>query len=228
MLKPLRTALMAVVFAVGAAPPAASEETGTPMSSEQLLLMMFVDQGRSYGYQRMLAGIQLDTVKAELKRDQAILAQKQALHGRNAIPLIELEVSQLKDAWNRKQLIVAQKNLDAISAQFSAITEMAQHFAGVPITVETLYASFRRGWDAGCDKGPDEVIAMQAWAAYAEKSLERARQLHGRGSLPLSTVLEREAQLSIARSNHENREARLERCRAVLFPDLEEIIAAGR
>ena len=104
---------------------------------------------------------------------------------------------------------------------------MAQHFAGVPITVETLYASFRRGWDAGCEKGPDEVVAMAAWAAYAEKSLERARQLHNRGSLPLSTVLEREAQLKIAQSNYQNREARLERCRAVLYPSLEEIMAIG-
>jgi hypothetical protein len=68
------------------------------------------------------------------------------------------------------QNIVAEKNLEDISAQFDAVREMARHFAGVQIPVDTLYADFRRGWEAGCDKGPDEVIAMEAWAAYAEKS----------------------------------------------------------
>ena len=226
-MRPLRTTMVAVMLAILAVPPALSEETGAPLSNEQLYVLMFVDQGRSYGYQTMLARIQLDTVKAELERDRAILEQNEELYEKNTIPLIELEVSQLKDAWNRKQLVVAEKNLDYISAQYDAINEMAQHFAGVPIPVETLYATFRRGWDAGCDKGPDEVVAMKAWADYARKSLERARQLHDRGTSPLSTVLEREAQLEIAQSNHRNREASLERCRTVLFPSLEEIMAIG-
>ncbi len=102
---------------------------------------------------------------------------------------------------------------------------MARHFGGESISLEELYANFRRGWEAGCDKGPDEVVAMKAWADYAEKALERARQLNSRGNLALSTVLEREAQLEIARSNHHNREAGLEKCRAVLFPSLDQIMA---
>jgi len=226
----LRKLLRAVLLASFIALPGhtvATEEAGTPVSSEQLFLMMFVDQGRTIGYQRLLAGIHLDTVKAELDRDRAILEQNQNLYDRNAIPLIELEVSQLKDAWNRKQLIVAEKNLEALDAQFSAITQIARSSAGEPIPVEDLYAAYRASWDAGCDKGPDEVVAMQAWAAYAEKSLERARQLNSRGTLPLSAVLEREAQLEIARSNAESREARLDRCRAVLFPSLDEVLSIG-
>jgi outer membrane protein TolC len=222
----LRAALVASSVAL-AGHPAAGEEAGTPVSSQQLFLMMFVDQGRTIGYQRLLAGIHLDTVKAELDRDRAILEQNRDLYGKNAIPLIELEISQLRDAWNRKQLIVAEKNLEALEAQFSAITQIAQRYAGEPIPVEDLYAAYRRSWDAGCAKGPDEVVAMQAWAAYAAKSLERARQLNSRGSLPLSTVLEREAQLKIARSNAESREARLDRCRAVLFPSLDEVLSVG-
>ena len=223
--KALRAGAAAALVAVGAAQPTHAQDAAAPITSEQLYVLMFVDQGRSYGYQRMLAQIQLETVQAELERDRAILAQNEDLYRKNAIPLIELEISQLKDAWNRKQLVVAEKNLDAIAAQFTAMREMARHFAGVPIPVGTLYEAFRTGWEAGCDKGPDEVVAMQAWAAYAEKSLERARQLHERGSLPLTTLLEREAQLRIARSNAENRQARLDRCRTALFPSLEEIMA---
>lgn len=207
--------------------PAVSQEAEAPITNEQLAVLMFVDQGRAYGFQRMLARIHLDTVQAELDRDRAILEQNEELYERNAIPLIELEVSQLKDAWNRKQLIVAEKSLEAVSAQFDAILEMARHFGGTPVPAETLYGAFRRGWDAGCDKGPDEVAAMQAWAAYAEKSLERARQLNARGSLSLNALLDREAQLRIARSNFENRQARLDRCRTALFPSLEEITAIG-
>lgn len=219
----LRAATLVTV--IGASQPAMAQEAEAPISSEQVAVLMFIDQGRAYGFQRMLARIQLDTVQAELKRDRAILAQNEDLYERSAIPLIELEISQLKDAWNRKQLIVAEKNLEAVSAQFDAILEMARHFGGTPVPVETLYGAFRRGWEAGCDKGPDDVVAMQAWAAYAEKSLERARQLNARGSLSLNTLLDREAQLRIARSNFENRQARLDRCRTALFPSLEEIMA---
>jgi len=223
----LLRALLLASFVALAGHPAASEEARTPVSNEQLFLMLFVDQGRTIGYQRLLAGIHLDTVKAELERDKAILEEKTKLYAKNVVPLIELEIAQLKDAWNRKQLIVAEKNLEALEAQFSAITQIAREYAGEPIPVEDLYGSFRRSWDAGCDKGPDEVIAMQAWAAYAEKSLERARQLYSRGTQPVGTVLEREAQLKIARSNAENRAARLDRCRAVLFPSLDEVLSIG-
>ena len=207
--------------------PASPEESGAPLSTEQLGVLLFVDQGRSFGYQTMMARIQLDTVRAQLERDRKILEQNQELFEKNAIPLIELEISQLKDAWNRKQLIVAEKSLDYVSAEYEAMTQMARFFGGESVTAEELYGTLRRGWDAGCDKGPDEVVAMQAWAAYAEKALERARQLNARGSLPFSTVLAREADLGIAQSNFRNREAGLEKCRTVLFPSLDEILAVG-
>ncbi len=125
-------------------------------------------------------------------------------------------------------MIVAEKNAEAIGAQFEAVSEIIRYFDGEPVTVQELYSSYRRSWDAGCDKGPDEVVAMEAWAAYAEKSLERARQLNSRGSLSLAVLLEREAELKIARSNAESRAGRLDRCRAVLFPSLEDIQRISR
>ncbi|MEO1275658.1 MAG: hypothetical protein AAFV96_09770 [Pseudomonadota bacterium] len=226
MTRPHCAALLALL-AVLVWQPAQSEGAQPEVRRDQFFLMLFVDQGRTVGYQRLLAGIQLETVKAELERDRGILAQSEALYAKHAIPLIELEIARLKDAWNRKQLVVAEKNLEAVGAQFSAISQAVEAFSGEPIPLETLYAAFRRSWDAGCDKGPDEVAAMQAWAAYAETSLDRARQLNSRGTLSLSRVLEREAQLRIARSNHEARQARLDRCRTVLFPSLEDIMALG-
>jgi len=223
---PMRVAIVGVLAMI-AGNAAVAQDAGTPVTDEQVYVMMFVDQGRSYGYQTMMARIQLDKVQAELERDAAILEENRKLYAKNVIPLIDLEVSQLKDAWNRKQLIVAEKSLDYVSAEYAAMTEMAQHFAGVPISVETLYATFRRGWEAGCEKGPDEVVAMKAWADYAAKSLERARLLNERGSLPLTAVLEHEAQLRIAETNYRNREAGLEKCRTVLFPSLEQIMTIG-
>jgi hypothetical protein len=190
--------------------------------------MMFVDYGRSYGYQTMLAKIQIDAVKAELERDEKLLKQKEELFRKNAIPPIELEIAQLKDTWNRKQLIVAEKSLATVAAQFEAMQQMAKHFGGVEVPVEKLYATFRRGWEAGCEKGPDEVVAMKAWAEYSQKALDRARQLNSEGNESLASLLAKEAQLKIARSNYEQREARLDRCRQVLFPSLDDIMAIER
>ena len=222
----LRAALTALMIALAWA-PASAQEAGEPVSGRQLFLMMFVDQGRSIGYQRMLAGIELEAARARLERDGAILEQTERLFERKTVPEIELEIAQLRDAWNRKQLVVAEKNAEALGAQFAAITRIARSAFGEDIPAEDLYAAYRESWEAGCDKGPDEVVAMQAWAAYAEKSLERARRLHARGSLSLSALLEREAALRIARANAESRAARLDRCRAVLFPSLEDILALG-
>ena len=198
------------------------------MTSDQVLRLYFTDSGRSFGYQVMMARIQRDTLTAELARDQSMLKRNEQLYAKNAISLLDLQVSQLKDAWNRKQLIVAEKNLVYLSAEYEAMSKMAEHFAGGKVTVEDLYAVFRRGWDAGCDKGPDEVVAHQAWTAFAEKSLERARQLNERGGLPDSEVLEREAQLAIARTNYQNRLDGVDRCRTTLFPSLDEIMTPPR
>ena len=55
----------------------------------------------------MMARIQLDTVQAELERDLVTLAQNEALHAKNAISLIDLEISKVKGAYYRKQLVVA-------------------------------------------------------------------------------------------------------------------------
>lgn len=219
--------LMAALAAVSLSFPAALRAEATPLTDAQALRLYFADAGRSFGYQVMIARIQLDTVKAELARDATILRQNQELHARNAVPLIDLQVSQLKDAWNRKQLIVAEKNLDFLSAEYAAMTRLSEHYAGEAVTVEELYAIFHRGWDASCAKGPDEVVAYQAWAAYVEKSLERAKQLNQRGSLPDGEVLEREAQLAIATSNYQNRLGGLDRCKTVLFPSLEQVLNAG-
>ena len=45
----------------------------------------------------MLAAIQVDVVKAQIERDQALLKQKEELYRKKAIPLIELEIARLKD-----------------------------------------------------------------------------------------------------------------------------------
>jgi len=221
-------ALAAGMLVLLAARPSCAEEAKTPLSDAQALAMMFIDQARSYGYQTMMARIDLDKVKAELERDQADLDNKKRLYGNKVIPLIDFEIAQLKDVWNRKQLIVAEKSLAYVSAEYDAKVELSRHFAGVEVSLETLYATFRRGWEAGCDKGPDEVAAMKAWVDYAEKSLERSHQLSSRGSVALSVLLEKNAELKIAQSNYRNREAGLQKCRTVLFPSLQEMMAIGR
>ncbi|MCU0953445.1 MAG: hypothetical protein MUC37_02270 [Hyphomicrobium sp.] len=206
--KIISSALAGVAFAALSVVQLRAGDEKTPMNDRQLSVMMFVDYGRSYGYQTMMARIHVDTVKAELERDQKILEQKEELLRKRAIPPIELEVAQLKDAWNRKQLIVAEKSLEYISAEYAAMTQMAQHFGGLDIPVEKLYATFRRGW-----------------AAFSEKALERARQLNSQGDEPLASVFQKEANLKIAQSNYENRLAGLDKCRKTLFPSLEEIMA---
>jgi hypothetical protein len=176
----------------------------------------------------MLASIQLDVVKAQIERDRALLKQKDELYRKKAIPLIELEIAELRDLWNRKQLVVAEKSLATVSAQYEAMREMAKHFGGVDVPNATLYGMFQRAWEAGCAKGPDEVEAMKAWAEFSKKSAERARQLHRRGSESLASLLEKEMQQKIAQANYEQRETRLDRCQAVLFPDLKDILAVGQ
>jgi hypothetical protein len=223
-------AALVAIAAIGcsSAVRAQEQDAGKPVTDRQVAVMMFVDYGRSFGYQTMLAGIQVDVVKAQIVRDQALLKQKEELYRKKAVPLIELEIARLKDLWNRKQLVVAEKGLATVSAQYEAMREMAKHFGGVDVPTDTLYAMFRRAWDAGCDKGPDEVEAMKAWADFAAKSVDRARQLHRRGSESLASLLEKEMQQKIAQANYEQRETRLDRCRAVLFPDLKQIEAIGR
>ena len=227
-MKAITAALTAALFAIVITPQSLASDQKAQLSDRQLALMMFVDDGRNYGYQTMLAAIQIDTVKAELERDEKLLKQKQELFRKNAIPPIELEIAQLKDTWNRKQLIVAEKSLATVAAQYEAMKEMAKHFAGAKIPVEALYAIFRRAWEAGCDKGPDEVAVMKAWADFSQKALDRSRQLNSEGNESLASLLAKEAQLKIARSNYEQREARLDRCRQVLFPSLDDIMAVAR
>jgi hypothetical protein len=217
----LRTALAALTVCL----PIIAAAEGTPVTTDQALRLYFTDSGRSFGYQVMMARIQIDTLTAELARDAAILKRNEELFAKNSLSLIDLQVSQLKDAWNRKQMVVAEKNLVYLSAEYEAMTRLSDHFAGKDVNVEDLYATFRRGWEAGCDKGPDEVTAHQAWTAFAEKSLERARQLNERGGVPDTEVLEREAQLAIARTNYRNRLAGIDRCRTALFPSLDGILA---
>ncbi len=228
----MRTAIRAAAAfaALGASSVAPAQELSAekPVSDRQVAVMMFVDYGRSFGYQTMLASIQIDVVKAQIERDRALLEQKEELYRKKAVPLIELEIARLKDLWNRKQLIVAEKSLATVSAQYAAMGEMAKHFGGVEVPTQTLYAMFRRAWDAGCEKGPDEVEAMKAWADFSKASAERARQLHRRGSESLASLLEKEMQQKIAQSNYEQRRSRLDRCKAVLFPDLKDIQAVGR
>lgn len=195
----------------------------TPVTDRQLSVMMFVDYGRTYGYQSMLAQIQIDTIKAELERDRQIAVQMDNLSTKDAISKFESEIAQLKVIWGEKQLKVAEKNSVAVSSQFEAMKKMAIHFAGVDVPRDELYEVFRMGWEAGCDKGPDEVDAMKAWVDFSEKSLQRSRVLHQQGSESVTSVLEKEAQLKIAETNYQSRKSRLDMCRKILFPSLEDI-----
>lgn len=219
-------AAAAVSAALGtmSAASAQSRDAAKPVNDRQVAVMMFVDYGRSYGYQSMLAAIQIDVVKAQMARDQALLKQKEELYRKKAIPLVELEIARLKDLWNRKQLVVAEKSLATVSAQYQAMGEMAKHFGGVNVPADALYATFRRAWDAGCEKGPDEVEAMRAWAAFATKSAERARQLNRQGRETKAALFEKQMQQTIAQANYEQRASRLDRCRTVLFPSLDDIL----
>jgi hypothetical protein len=206
-----------------AAPVAAQD---TPVNTNQIAVLMMVDYGRSYGYQVTLARIQLDIDRAELERDRIVLRQKEELYRNNRIPQAELEIAQLKDEWNRRQLVVSEKSLVYVSAEYEAMIQLARHFGGgQPVSAEALYGTFRRGWDAGCDKGPDEVAAMKARMDFLAKSVDRARQLLAQQNESYASVLEKEAQLRIATADHDQRAAGIEKCRSVLFPSLADILA---
>ncbi|MCU0720622.1 MAG: hypothetical protein MUC83_13015 [Pirellula sp.] len=227
---PLLVCLFALFFTQSAVSQEADTTQGdkTPVTDRQLSVMMFVDYGRSYGYQSMLAQIQIDTIKAELERDRQIAAQLEKLLTKDAISQTEFEIAQLKVIWGEKQLKVAEKNLIAIGSQFEAMKKMAKHFAGVEVPRDELYEVFRKGWEAGCDKGPDEVDAMKAWVDFCEKSLQRSRALNQQGSESLTSVLEKEAQLKIAEANYRSRKSRLDMCREILFPSLGDIKSIKR
>ncbi len=173
-----------------------------------------------------MARLQLDADKAELARDEVLLRQKEDLYKKTRIPLIELEVAQLKHEWNRRQVVVSENNLVFVSAQYEAMSLLAKHFGGgEALPIRTLYETFRRGWDAGCDKGPDEVAAMKAKRDFFERSVERSRELLKEGNEALSSVAEKETQLAKARADYQYRLDSLDRCRKLLFPTLEDILA---
>ena len=215
-----------ILFLCGA-PFALKAQTPNPniVSNNQIAVMLLVDYARSYGYQSMMAKIQLDRDRAQFERDAQLLKQKEELHRRKSVPLIELEIAQLKDVWNRAQLVVSEKSLAFVQAEYQAMVQLAKHFGGVPVTTEALYATFRKGWDAGCEKGPDEVAAAKARFEFLKKLVERSRQLYRERVETRSSVLEKEAQLEIARSEYDNRASSLEVCRNLLFPSLDDVQA---
>lgn len=226
--------LLACLFALLFAPShflqkgETTSDDKTPATDRQLSVMMFVDYGRTYGYQSMLAQIQIETIKAELERDRKIAVQMEKLSTKDAVSQMEYEIAQLKVIWGEKQMKVAEKNSVAVSSQFEAMKKMASHFAGVDVPRDELYEVFRMGWEAGCDKGPDEVDAMKAWVDFSERSLQRSRVLHQQGNESETSLLEKEAQLKIAETNYQSRKSRLDMCRKILFPSLEDIKSIER
>lgn len=167
----------------------------------------------------------MDRDRAEFERDATLLKQKQELYRRKVIPLVEFEIAKLKDTWNKAQLVVSEKNLAYVQAEYQAMVQLAKHFGGVPLTTDALYATFRKGWEAGCDKGPDEVAATKARMDFMEKVVARAEELHAQRNESLSSLLDKQAQLGIAKSEYQNRAASLDACRKLLFPSLEEVMA---
>ncbi|MGY3453611.1 hypothetical protein [Bradyrhizobium sp. USDA 4353] len=219
--RPLALTLVTLLSLVRVA--AAQEQA--PVNDKQIAVMLLVDYGRSYGYQVMMARIQLDRDRAQFERDATLLKQKQELYERKSIPLVELEIAQLKDTWNKAQLVVAEKNLAYVQAEYQAMVQLAKHFGGVPQTTDAIYATFRKGWEAGCEKGPDEVAATKARLDFMEKVVARAEQLYRQRNESLSSLLDKQAQLGIAQAEYQNRAPSLESCRKLLFPSLEEIMA---
>jgi hypothetical protein len=216
--------MMALPFVSLLVPSPRALESGAA-NNHQMAVMLLVDYGRSYGYQTMMAKIQLERDRAEFERDSKLLLQKEELYRRKAIPLIELEIARLKDTWNRAQLVVAEKSLMFVQAEYEATVQLARHFGGVPVTVEALYATFRRGWEAGCEKGPDEVAAAKAREDFLIKVVDRAEGLYRQRNVSASSLLEKRAQLEIARSEYRHRAESVGKCRALLFPSLEDILA---
>jgi len=220
----LRTVLAFGLAVLGLAPLHAAE-TSVELNNRQVAVMLLVDYGRSYGYQIMMSRIEQDRVRAQLARDATLLEQKQKLYSRKAIPAIELEIARLKDLWNRAQLIVAEKNFEFVQSEYQAMAQLARHYGDAPTTAEAIYATFRKGWDAGCQKGPDEASAAKARLDFMVKLVERARQLNKSRNEALSSLLEKETQMEIARSEYQNRADSVSRCRELLFPSLQDILA---
>ena len=225
MLKRVQVCILALVLCGMTTAVRAQATNQSIASNNQIAVMLLVDYARSYGYQSMMAKIQIDRDRAQFERDAKLLKQKEELHLRKSIPLIELEIAQLKDTWNRAQLVVSEKSLAFVQAEYQAMVQLAKHFGGVPISIEALYATFRKGWDAGCDKGPDEVAATKARFEFMKKVVDRSRQLYRQRTETLSRVLEKETQLEVARSEYDNRAGSLDVCRKLLFPSLQDVHA---
>src|SRR4051794_19737943 len=118
----------------------AAEES---VNGNQIAVMLLVDYGRSYGYQVMLAKIQIDRDQAQFERDSKLLKQKEELYRRKRIPEIELEIARLKDTWNRAQLVVSTKSLGFVRAEYEAMAQLAKHVGGGErLSAEALYATF--------------------------------------------------------------------------------------
>lgn len=196
------------------------------VNNNQIAVMLLVDYARSYGYQSMLAKIQIDRDRAQFERDATLLKQKEELYRRKAIPLVELEIAQLKDTWNKAQLIVSEKSLTFVQAEYQAMVQLAKHVGGgESLTTERLYATFRRGWDAGCEKGPDEAEAAKARFDFLAKAVARSEELYKKRNESLAYLLEKQTQMEVARSDYQNRANSLNLCRNLLFPSLQDVLA---
>lgn len=209
---------------LGAAMARAADQPA--VNNNQIAVLLLVDYARSYGYQTMLARIQLDGDRARFERDSKLLQQKEELYRRKVIPLVELEIAKLKDTWNRAQLVVSEKSLVFVQAEYEAMKQLARHIGGgKPLATEELYATFRKGWDAGCEKGPDEAAAAKAKYDFLVKVVARAQELNRQRNESLSSLLDKQTQMEVARAEYDNRAAALDQCRKLLFPSLEDIQA---
>jgi hypothetical protein len=101
---------------------------------------------------------------------QVSCGNKQELFQRKAIPLIGLKIAPLKETWNRAQLAVSDKSPTFVQPEYQAMVQLAKHFGGVPVIIEALYATFRKGWDAGCGKGPDEAVVAKTKLDFPKRS----------------------------------------------------------
>jgi hypothetical protein len=218
------TSLAAVVFAVIAAwsLPAAAQNTA---SDRQIAVLMLAHYARAYGHQVTWANIQLERARARVIRDEQVLKQKQELVRRKADQPIELEIAELTIAWSRAQLAAAEKILANEQAEYDALVQVAKHYGGNPTTTESLYAIFRRGWDSGCQRLPLEVTAAKALVDLIEKTVVRARETHAQKIESLNSMMQREADLGVAKADYEYRAASLDRCRTLLLPSLEDLLA---
>lgn len=218
----IRMALLLLAALAAWSLPAVAQNTA---SDRQIAVLMLTQYARAYGHQVTWANLQLERARARVISDEQVLKQKQELVRRKADQPIELEIAELTIAWSRAQLAAAEKTFANVQAEYDAWVRVARHYGGNPTTTESLYAIFRQSWDAGCQRLSLEVSVAKALVDLIEKTIVRARDTNMQKIESLNSMMQREADLGVAKADYEYRVASLDRCRTLMPPSLEDLQA---